>query len=125
LKKVQFSLPLLILVLATVSLTSGFLVYAATFYTTKLSAIGSLEFTNEVSITGIDLLNSTTVVVLCSKTEQTQLGKTYTVTAAVDSAVGIETVSWQTGDPQQKIVYVNLNMMSLTTFNQIRVKIGA
>ena len=96
-----------------------------TLYGTRLAAYGYLELTNEVSLRGIDLINTSCVVIVVSRTPQTVLGKTYVITVGVSGVTSQASISWSQGDPDEKRVKIIFPQTLPGDTRMIRVKISS
>jgi len=69
--------------------------YAAVsvLYYTEVAAFGTLTFTGEVEIVGMDIQDESTISVVLRRTLDTEEGIVYVIGVAADNTMGSETVT--------------------------------
>ena len=99
--------------------------YAAVsvLYYTEVAAFGTLKFTGEIEIVGLDIQDEQTISVVLRRTATTQEGIVYVIGVAADNTMGSETVAWQPGDPDTKKILITMAEPITTTVTVIKLRV--
>jgi len=99
--------------------------YAAVsvLYYTEVAAFGTLKFTGEVEIVGMDIQDESTISVVLRRTLDTEEGIVYVIGVAADNTMGSETVTWQPGDPDTKKILITMAEPISTTVTMIKLRV--
>ena len=99
--------------------------YAAVsvLYYTEVAAFGTLKFTGEVEIIGMDIQDEITISVVLRRTLDTEEGMVYVIGVAADNTMGSETVTWQPGDPDTKKILITMAEPISTTVTMIKLRV--
>ena len=117
------AVPLWIIIAVMVGSVTVTYAAVSVLYYTEVAAFGTLKFTGEVEIVGMDIQDESTISVVLRRTLDTEEGIVYVIGVAADNTMGSETVTWQPGDPDTKKILITMAEPISTTVTMIKLRV--
>ena len=117
------AVPLWIIIAVMVGQATVTYAAVSVLYYTEVAAFGTLTFTGEVEIVGMDIQDESTISVVLRRTLDTEEGIVYVIGVAADNTMGSETVTWQPGDPDTKKILITMDEPISTTVTMIKLRV--
>ena len=117
------AVPLWIIIAVMVGSVTVTYAAVSVLYYTEVAAFGTLKFTGEVEIIGMDIQDEQIISVVLRRTASTEEGIVYVIGVAADNTMGSETVTWQPGDPDTKKILITMDEPISTTVTVIKLRV--
>ena len=117
------AVPLWIIIAVMVGSVTVTYAAVSVLYYTEVAAFGTLKFTGEVEIVGMDIQDEQIISVVLRRTLDTEEGIVYVIGVAADNTMGSETVTWQPGDPDTKKILITMDDPITTTVTVIKLRV--